>query len=127
MTDATKGAVTDTKTGKSIQAWLDGELDEKPLASDSELAAYEKLYLALQEQPEGRLAPEFAARVSARIQQVEDSRSARKASILGMLIAVAGFISLFLYTDGYNSLHLAPWLRSSATCSCQRLCSTRHG
>jgi hypothetical protein len=99
---------TDAMTDKSIQAWLDGELDKKPAVSESELTAYEKLYLALQEQPEERLAPGFAARVTARIQQVEDSRSARKANVLGMLLAVTGFVLLFLYTDGYNSLHLAP-------------------
>ena len=64
---------TDAMTDKSIQAWLDGELDKKPAVSESELTAYEKLYLALQEQPEERLAPGFAARVTARIQQVEDS------------------------------------------------------
>ena len=104
MTDAGTDAMTD----KSIQAWLDGELDKKPSGSESELAAYEKLYLALQEQPDGRLAHGFAARVTARLQQVEDSRSARRANILGMLFAVAGFVLVFLYTDGYNSLHLAP-------------------
>jgi hypothetical protein len=89
---------------EKIQAWLDGDLKEKP--ADPALGAYEQLYAALASDPGIRLAPGFAARVTARLRAEQDRQSARYVNLAGAAAVFGSFAVMYLYLGSYDSLNL---------------------
>ena len=91
---------------EKIQAWLDGELQEKP--ADPALGAYEKLYAALAGDPGYQLQPGFERRVAARLRAEQDRHAARYVNLAGSLAIVASFMVMAFYMMNYVSLDLQP-------------------
>ncbi len=91
---------------KKIQAWLDGELEEKP--ADPALDVYEKLYAALARDPGDQLLPGFTARVVARLRAEQDRQAARYVNLAGAAAILASFTVMAFYLMNYVSLDLQP-------------------